>query len=87
MKLVFCPSCTDIVKFGNDAPRYCQCGKSFGYYKADRSNGVVGGKGVPIGFGNRTFAAAVRARPATGDGAQFTAFVIPDECKTVEKGR
>ena len=81
MKLIFCSKCHDIVKLGFKH-RACLCGKSWGMYK-DRLNAIVGGDAVPLGILNSDFAEAIRQRPEFGDGARFTAFVIPEISGTI----
>jgi hypothetical protein len=43
----------------------------------------IGGKAIPLGIANSSLAKAVRNRPETGQGFEFTAFVIPRECPTI----
>jgi hypothetical protein len=85
VKLLFCPACQDVIKFGTreKGKRYCACGASYGYY-LDSVNAVVGGKGVPLGFANSSLAHALINRPEEGNGRKFEAFVIPKECPTIE---
>lgn len=46
-------------------------------------NIVIGGSGIPIGIADNTLNGAVRNRPVRGKGCNFTAFVIPNNSKTV----
>jgi len=40
---------------------------------------------VPIGFSNAALVVALRNRPRRGDGARFTAFVMPKEVPSMTK--
>ena len=109
MKLIYCPECHDLFKMGIRRPRgsvqateaaivyhecHCDCGQSWGHY-LDDINAEYGGKAVPIGISNISFAAAVAEQPTgvfdptgkAGDvlGRKFTAFVIPKLCSTCTK--
>jgi hypothetical protein len=83
MKLIFCPLCQDVIKL-TLALRYCQCGESHGYY-LDDINAQIGGKAIPLGFMNYSLAQAIKRRPETGQGQEFTAFVIPRNVSTIIK--
>ena len=48
----------------------------------DNLNAEISG-GVPLGIDNRSFLRAVAARPETGMGSRFDAFVIPTQCERV----
>jgi hypothetical protein len=80
VKLLFCTECQDVVKFWDRSKgkRYCACGASYGYY-ANSVNAVMGG-----GFANSSLAQALVNRPVEGSGRVFEAFVIPEECPTIE---
>ncbi|MFK4706124.1 hypothetical protein ABIC83_002963 [Roseateles asaccharophilus] len=75
MKLLLCPSCKDVRKLLFERT-VCQCGASWGQY-IDNLNASIGGRAIPLGFANSTLLEALRTRPDTGSGSQFTAFVIP----------
>lgn len=85
MKLIFCPDCQDIRKLLHEQT-YCSCGKSWGQY-TDDINAVIGGLAIPIGIANYSFVEALKADRVYGqkDGTQFTAFIIPLPCKTVQQ--
>lgn len=85
MKLIYCPSCSDVVKLRLVRRRNCECGMSYGYYAEDGLNAVIGGLAVPLGFANPTFKYALDHRPKDGAGYQFEAFVIPVECPTIKQ--
>jgi len=88
MKLIYCPNCHDVVKMADSLsarPNTCDCGQSWGEYTDNGLNAVYGGLAVPLGFDNFTLMRALRHRPQSGDGARFTAFVIPHECDTCRK--
>lgn len=82
MKLIFCPECQDVRKL-LDKLTTCSCGKSSGEY-LDNLNAYIFGDAIPLGFANRTFVRALRNRPGDGMGAEFVAFVIPEQCDTIE---
>lgn len=83
MKLVFCPECQDVFKLKR-CLCWCFCGKSSGHY-IDDVKAEIRGKAIPLGFDNTSFLKALKARPKTGKGKGFRAFVIPRECETVEE--
>lgn len=85
MKLIFCPKCQDVLKL-QPFKRNCQCGAAFGYY-LNEINAEIGGKAIPVGFANSSFAEALRSRPETGSGSRFEAFVIPKTCETIKEKR
>ncbi|WP_185242763.1 hypothetical protein [Citrifermentans bremense] len=86
MKLIFCPYCRDVVKLRLDGYRTCCCGRSGGMY-VDQLNAVIRGDSIPLGFRNDEFFSALRNRPEEGLGKEFSAFVIPVKCPTVEVAR
>lgn len=83
MKLIFCLQCGDIVGL-TKVTRCCKCKLSWGRYKEDGLNAVIGGRCIPLGFDNQSLAHALRNRPDSGKGAEFLAFVIPKKCPTVD---
>lgn len=85
MKLIFCPLCEDVVKIRTEQERRCWCGKSGGRYLSDGLHALTFGSAIPIGFNNASFLRAVKNKPREGSGHEFTAFVIPDFCKTIER--
>ncbi len=82
MKLIFCPKCEDIRALAYEL-RYCSCASSWGYYRRDGLNAVIGGKAIPLGLNNQSFVKALKNRPAQGLGQRFEAFVIPENCPTL----
>lgn len=78
MKLLFCKSCFDLFSLSGEL-KSCGCGKSSGNYLSDGLNAV------PIGFSNPSFIAAIETQPKQGQGKDFTAFIIPENCKTFKK--
>lgn len=82
MKLIFCPDCKDVFKL-DYAARSCKCGKATGKY-VDKLN-VVHTGGIPLGFANSSLQKAIDNRPQFGMGATFEAFVIPQNCPTVNQ--
>ena len=83
MKLIFCPDCKTIISLGL-AKRFCYCSKNWGYYK-DTLVAVISKGAIPLGIANSSLKAALRNRPQSGEGKEFTAFVIPIECDTIEE--
>lgn len=84
MKLIHCLRCNDIVALTHKK-RFCFCKQSWGNYKpGDDVNAVVGGCAVPLGVAMGSLNMAVANRPAEGNGLSFKAFVIPQNCPTVE---
>ena len=83
MKLIFCSQCYDVVKLHFDR-RKCLCGKVWGYYKSDGLNAVISTNAIPLGFANSSLVEALKSRPKTGWGKRFEAFIIPEQCDTVE---
>ena len=74
------------------------CGLSWGRYHKDGKLATIGGRAVPIGIDNKSFAQAVKKRTAHQKDAHneflyftvahpFNAFVIPIICSTVEDGK
>lgn len=87
MKLLHCKSCFDIVALCSE-DRACLCGKSSGYYK-DKLNAVVKGPCMVLGISNPSFIEATARQMYSGDkedgqGREFTAFIIPTNCSSVE---
>jgi hypothetical protein len=85
MKLLFCTFCHDVVKLGDQKKRFCQCKRSWGYYKEDGLHAVIGGLAIPVGFANPSFYDAIFNRPNEGMGSKFEAFIIPHKCPTIEE--
>lgn len=83
MKLLYCNTCTDIVKLSSTT-RTCRCGATGGHYKEDGLNAVYYGPAIPLGFTNGTFMDAIRNQPEYGDGYRYTSFVIPKVCPTMD---
>lgn len=83
MKLIYCKECGDIVRLFH-LPLTCECGASGGVYVND-INAEIWGEVVPLGIDNLSFIEALKGRPKEGEGSLFTAFVIPEECKTVKE--
>ena len=96
MKLLLCPTCSDVFKLDEDELRQCKCGKCSGRY-VDNINAEVWGDGVVIGFANGSLARAIMKQRAFGDlietmggcygrevkGREFDAFIIPDSAASV----
>ena len=86
MKLILCPDCQDVKKIRTEEIIYCYCGNSWGKY-LDDLHAEIGGKAIPIGFGNYSLVSALKNRPEedNGSGGKFEAFVIPKGCKTIKE--
>ena len=84
MKLIFCKECHDVVKL-DYVLRYCKCSESYGWYKNDGLHAVIMGPCVPLGISNEDLQEAIRWRLDSGRGTEFTAFVIPKKCDTIER--
>jgi hypothetical protein len=84
MKLILCPHCTDVRKLLVNTRTVCECGKSFGQY-TDEINAEIGGDAIPLGLANASLALAIRNRPQSGMGKEFTAFVIPREVSSIRR--
>jgi len=86
MKLIYCPSCGEVRSLDTRITT-CLCGDSFGWYKDDGLNAVIGGKAIPLGFANDSFLKALLHRPEEGMGERFEAFVIPKKCVSVHDSK
>jgi protein-arginine kinase activator protein McsA len=82
MKLILCPHCHDVFKLQFKI-KHCKCGKCFGKY-TDKINATINKEAIPIGFCNSTLVQAIKKRPNSGNGKEFTAFVIPEICPTIK---
>lgn len=85
MKLIYCPSCHDVLKLKVMEERRCECEKSYGWYHENGASAEIGGDAISLGIANRSFVRAVAKRPKRGEGSRFDAFVIPVECDTIER--
>lgn len=85
MKLILCPKCSDVVLLRQGKKRTCECKQSWGEYLEDGLNAVIGGQAIPLGFENRSFVAALKKRPEYGQGKEFSAFIIPVHCPTIQQ--
>lgn len=84
MKLIFCPHCQDIVKL-HKTTTVCKCGWCYGAYLNDL-HAFYSRAAIPLGIINSSLVNAIKNQPESGNGREFTAFVIPKECPTF-KGR
>lgn len=83
MKLILCKNCEDIVRLTSDK-RSCACGLAWGRY-TDQVNAEINDNATPLGFANSSFVNAIMNRPKGGNsGAEFTAFVIQEDCPTIK---
>ena len=84
MKLIYCPICHDMARLVLATTVSCICEASWGQYE-DHLNATYGGKAIPLGIDNASLRRALWDRPESGQGSEFTAFVIPVECSTFKK--
>ena len=98
MKLIFCPACQDVRKLfersnNGGYTTQCQCGASWGHYLEDGDHAVVGGKAIPLGFANSSFASSLLdgsyREPVNdlGHGVRFTAFFIPESSNKIRRSK
>ena len=88
MKLIFCPSCSDLFRLFSE-PRSCRCGKSWGRY-TDDVYAEIGGEAVAVGVANDDFVRAYRRRgdvDVADSKRNFKAwFMRPDEAHVRSPG-
>lgn len=91
MKLFYCMECQDLVKLATTHARSCECGNVRGLYVDDLNAKFTSGNGkyFLVGFANQTMQNAVstyfKEGSPDGWGINFSAFVIPEPCKTFVK--
>lgn len=83
MKLLHCNLCKDTFSLSYHT-KTCHCGESGGHYESDGLNATYYGNATPLGFANRTFKHAKERQPEWGAGFEFTAFVIPKVCPSMD---
>ena len=76
MKLVYCPTCQDLVRLYRE-DRQCKCGQSGGHYEANGRDAVLWGKAIPFGLDNWELGRALQRRPESSLGQAITFFIIP----------
>ncbi len=84
MKLLMCLECNDIFNL-DFYEKSCSCGRSKGKYINQQLAEYTGEFSLPIGFSNASLIQAIKDQPIEGLGKEFTAFVIPKNCKTFFK--
>jgi hypothetical protein len=84
MKLILCPHCHDVRRLHLSRRTYCQCRKSWGYYKKDGRYAVVNEKAIPIGLNNYGLEDAIVNRPERSPGIAFHAWVFPRKTVRIE---
>ncbi len=84
IKLLFCRNCKRVFSL-TGTKQDCPCGECGGVYP-DGVNAQIWGNALPLGFDNTSFFSALGNQPEeTGMGGRpFTAFVIEQNCPTVE---
>ncbi|HWY34505.1 MAG TPA: hypothetical protein VNX68_07655 [Nitrosopumilaceae archaeon] len=86
MKLLYCLSCQDVVRPLIGEERSCKCGL---HTIIGQHDGITvsytGERCVIFGIHNTSFTQAVLNQPISGQGKDFTAFVLPIKCSTVIK--
>ena len=87
MKLLLCPVCHDVAKLRQEPEMtVCQCGTSWGFYKADGWHAVIGA-GLAIGVDNNSVAYALRERlNGNGKSVYLSAWLMATDHKTIEYG-
>lgn len=80
MKLLYCPTCTDIRKLFVLTTTVCRCGASNGRYEGSGRFAVLGGEAILLGATNRSFAYALQHAVDADKGKRFEAFVIAEDC-------
>jgi hypothetical protein len=86
VRLIFCRRCSDVITVSR-IPHLCACGATAVRAMAD-GTGVYHSDddaAVPIAIDDASLAAAIQARPLAGDGAPFTACVLPEFCPVMIK--
>ena len=83
MKLLYCNTCRDIFSLSYTT-KTCHCGESGGHYESDGLNATYYGNATPLGFTNNTLKHARERQPEFGAGFEFTAFVIPKVCPSMD---
>ncbi len=85
MKLLYCKNCRDVVALIRSKTRKCFCGETSGRY-TDNLNAIYSGEhALPFGIDNPSFMKARMMTELMGEGEDFTAFVITEDCKTFNK--
>ena len=89
MKLLYCRNCHDIVRLSHRL-KSCECGLCKGMYSDERHAQYTGEFAIPVGIANESFTDAIANQPKTSneDGhsdVTFDAFVIPEDCATLER--
>ena len=86
MKLLYCKSCQDVVRPLIGIERTCKCGKSSIVAQLDGITISYTGEQCTIfGIHNPSFIDALHHQPESGQGKDFTAFVLPKKCATAIK--
>ena len=85
MKLLFCNNCQEVFSL-TMKEKHCSCGQCGGKY-TDKLNATYWGNCYPIGFNNFSFMSACTNQPKEGRGRNFEAFIIPEQCPTIFKGK
>lgn len=84
MKLLYCTNCHSIFNL-RKMPKRCDCKLSTGHYLEDGLHAEYKGPCIPLGFANGDFNYALEHQPEVGPGKKFSAFVIEENCPTMEK--
>lgn len=81
MKLIYCPTCGDIIRL-TYVDKSCDCGFIHGRYVTGLV-AEISKEAIPLGIDNISFLEALEFRPDIGSGWNFEAFVIPRNCPSV----
>jgi hypothetical protein len=87
IKLLHCPDCQDVRKLAEEPEiTTCDCGRSWGFYKAGGHYAVIGA-GLAIGLDNNSMEYAVRERlNGNGKSIYLNAWLMATDHKTIEYG-
>jgi hypothetical protein len=83
MKLLYCPHCGDIFSLSRRLKR-CSCHRTTGKYISEFL-ARISSDAIPLGISNSSFEEALALRPDEGIGVEFTAFVIPRNCQSINQ--
>ena len=85
MKLIYCPSCKDVVKLRHE-DRTCFCGKSGGRY-INNVTVEIRGEAIPLCIGWRSFLASIRNRHENNlyDSVEFKSWIPPLVSNTIRR--
>ena len=88
MKLIYCPTCQDMMKLDYTL-RTCKCGLSSGKYEKDGINAIINQHAIPVCIGWTSFNKALNNIPLNENISgicdnEFNAWIPPINCKTIK---